>query len=808
MAVSGITNKSFVLNPITGGWTSTPVMHASMAALGTGTDTFIASGQHGVVISGSLNATEVGLDTFYANNISGIYSTTLASGANPSAGYLTIVGRRYVTIGSVQTVTFYVERVLGDTGSITMNWATFSAFNVVAGTHYTSASGSVTFNNLEQGRKSFTITTLAMPTGIGIIGIDLTGAAYRPRAHIALDNGTVYASAKYVAPYNSGLSDSSAQTGGAGTSGSPYLSPSVAIASCSNGGLVYFRAGQYREWKRNSGHNYAGIYVPAIGSRSKTNPLIIMPYPGESVVVDQAYGRPEQMNLPGGYGASGFRFDGNADEVFLIGDITIQKCRPGGICTDVASPNVDHVVVAGITIQDVGEFGHYDADNVGATMAYQWNNWLFQDCTIRRIHSYDRGEDNPYIYATFVGSISGSALNVSSVSYGALSVGQNIVASGIPGATMITDLRSGTGGTGLYGVGNVQAVIRGSISGTTLTVTTVEPITGGPTLPNTLATGQIIAGAGITAGTTITAQTSGSTGSTGTYTISVSHGTVASNKIYCSTAIADVSSRTINSSYAARTANGLYFFGSQNISMIHNTFDVIGNAIAFKGAPDDTVSPNKSYDISHNLFLRINNACVFPEGYQYLTSSGFQECVISYNVSDNPVLTTSVINGEASYTQVFLGLETASTVRLQTSGLEIKNNIIRNVNTGFHIVNQDDLWIHSNTLENTITRNLWVQPDGAGTRIEKIEYCNFNNYYGGQTWWRIDGTEYTSLSAWQANNKSTTFVASAPDANAVVISPSYNNISVNDYRITSGTIATAAKYGKAIGVWDQLVGAA
>lgn len=68
---------------------------------------------------------------------------------------------------------------------------------------------------------------------------------------------------------------------------------------------------------------------------------------------------------------------------------------------------------------------------------------------------------------------------------------------------------------------NVQATVTGSIAGTTLTV---SAITSG-----TLYVGQVISGAGVTAGTTITALGTG-TGGTGTYTVGASQ-TVASTTI-------------------------------------------------------------------------------------------------------------------------------------------------------------------------------------------------------------------------------------------------------------------------------------
>ena len=86
--------------------------------------------------------------------------------------------------------------------------------------------------------------------------------------------------------------------------------------------------------------------------------------------------------------------------------------------------------------------------------------------------------------------------------------------SATPGETELADkIVSGTALT--------YATFTGSISGTTLTVTAVSA--------GTIQVGQVIAGTGVTAGTTITALGTG-TGSTGTYTVSASQ-TVASTTI-------------------------------------------------------------------------------------------------------------------------------------------------------------------------------------------------------------------------------------------------------------------------------------
>ena len=137
--------------------------------------------------------------------------------------------------------------------------------------------------------------------------------------------------------------------------------------------------------------------------------------------------------------------------------------------------------------------------------------------------------------AVFTGSTSSTTLTVTSVKSGTLAVGQHFFAVGALQETVITALGSGSGGVGTYTIGlaqniassqmytsNAGAVITGSISTTTLTVTAVTS--------GTLYVGQTIQGSGVTTQTIITALGSGS-GGTGTYTVNNSQ-TVASETLY------------------------------------------------------------------------------------------------------------------------------------------------------------------------------------------------------------------------------------------------------------------------------------
>jgi hypothetical protein len=113
--------------------------------------------------------------------------------------------------------------------------------------------------------------------------------------------------------------------------------------------------------------------------------------------------------------------------------------------------------------------------------------------------------------ATFEGTISGTTLTVSLMKTGTIAAGQQLFGLGVSDRTVITALGTGTGGVGTYTLNishtiptlqdlnsaTVGAIVTGSISGTTLTVTAVTS--------GTLYPGQTLQGTGITAGTIITA---------------------------------------------------------------------------------------------------------------------------------------------------------------------------------------------------------------------------------------------------------------------------------------------------------------
>ena len=137
--------------------------------------------------------------------------------------------------------------------------------------------------------------------------------------------------------------------------------------------------------------------------------------------------------------------------------------------------------------------------------------------------------------ATFTGSISGTTLTVTSVLSGTIAVGQGIFGTSVLQNTVITALGTGTGGTGTYTVSNSQTVASTSINSVASPAIVTGSIasttlTVSAVTSGTLRIGQTIEGTGVTDGTIITAFGTGS-GGVGTYTVSASQ-TVSSTTIY------------------------------------------------------------------------------------------------------------------------------------------------------------------------------------------------------------------------------------------------------------------------------------
>jgi len=192
--------------------------------------------------------------------------------------------------------------------------------------------------------------------------------------------------------------------------------------------------------------------------------------------------------------------------------------------------------------------------------------------------------------AVFTGSVSTTTLTVTNVSSGSLAVGQSLYGVGVSAETVITALGTGTGGAGTYTINLSQTVTTRSLNSTATGATFTATIAGttmtvSAVASGTIYLGQTIQGAGVTAGTVVTALGTG-TGGTGTYTLSVASTVGLATTMYA-----------INFSVLPSTDGA--FSGA-------NTVDVMDNYIVYNnpttqqwGATDllSPISPQTSYSL-------------------------------------------------------------------------------------------------------------------------------------------------------------------------------------------------------------------
>lgn len=183
--------------------------------------------------------------------------------------------------------------------------------------------------------------------------------------------------------------------------------------------------------------------------------------------------------------------------------------------------------------------------------------------------------------AVFRGSLSGTTLTVTSVSSGAIAVNQSLFGIGVLPETVITGLGTGTGGVGTYTVNRSQTVAEIAMNsasvGAVVTATIVgTTMTVSSVTSGVLHVGQTVQGAGVTLGTIITALGTG-TGGTGTYTVSTS-----------STVAVGVTMYGLNFSVLPSTDGA--FSGANTVDIIDNYF-VYNNPTTQQWGASDLLSP-------------------------------------------------------------------------------------------------------------------------------------------------------------------------------------------------------------------------
>lgn len=227
-----------------------------------------------------------------------------------------------------------------------------------------------------------------------------------------------------------------------------------------------------------------------------------------------------------------------------------------------------------------------------------------------------------------IGSITTTTLTVSSVVSGFIQVGTELSGPGITAGTVVTALGTGTGGIGTYTISPSQTVssmtisafnvipssqFTGAISTTTLTVTAVAA--------GSIRIGTTISGTGVTPGTVITQQNTGTAGGTGTYTVNISQ-TVASTAIR---SYDDSYSNPIKATFTGTVTSATTItVNTLTLNGTINTGDIIRGA----GIPDGTTisyaAPTITVPLGTNLTVSTTPVYLATSGLPYSLSKSVQ----------------------------------------------------------------------------------------------------------------------------------------------------------------------------------------
>lgn len=118
--------------------------------------------------------------------------------------------------------------------------------------------------------------------------------------------------------------------------------------------------------------------------------------------------------------------------------------------------------------------------------------------------------------ASEAGTSTSTVLNVTAVLRGLLVVGSVVTGGGLAGGSTVTAIITGSGGVGRY---TLSGAAQSSASGTKLSSNAILNVTAVGS--GALGVGSLLSGSGVTSGTTITSQLSGTTGGIGNYALSV-----------------------------------------------------------------------------------------------------------------------------------------------------------------------------------------------------------------------------------------------------------------------------------------------
>lgn len=272
-----------------------------------------------------------------------------------NAGFISFKTSR-VELTATGSARISVIRHGGFSGAVSVDIATAGTtgdIGMTSGVHFTAMSETVSYADGEAGEKYIDVTVGSSPgAGLHLFIIEMTNATggvtiHHPLMHVYLDNGGVNTSATSI----TSATQSTLET---------------TINAASAGDLIYMRdtSGVYSYNNRTTGQSYGGTFINFTGG-TKTAPIVIAAYPGETPVIDQLYygtddGAGEDTTV-------GFYI--NAGDYLHFRGIEITKCLNSGIL----SSETAHII--GTVVEDchIHHLGNVDTFYDGSNALYSSN---------------------------------------------------------------------------------------------------------------------------------------------------------------------------------------------------------------------------------------------------------------------------------------------------------------------------------------------------------------------------------------------------------------------------------------------------
>lgn len=297
---------------------------------------------------------------------------------------------RIFQVSSPESLNFCTERVLGETGAISATLALFASTNTASGTNFTPLSTTIAYADAVKGWRCVAIHILAIPTGFGIVGIQLSGGSqYHSYAYIWLQGTGHVVGAHYLTSLGSGT-ESSADTSGSGTSGAPWHSPYFAAHQMTCG-VLYVRSATGSFQDTHSGPDSNGAFQFA-NNCTPANPLVVLSDPdnsstplfdnGLTSVVDSG----TTVNVSA---ASAIAFSNSSNSVWLAG----LNATHGDVAWQLTSGTFSNNEV--LWKMDIGN--HFVLGSNAAAVRYEYTDGLIaQDLTLHNVYSRETFHSNPF----------------------------------------------------------------------------------------------------------------------------------------------------------------------------------------------------------------------------------------------------------------------------------------------------------------------------------------------------------------------------------------------------------------------------